>query len=68
MDSDTAPVIAYLFLYYYENKWLLDTKNKRSTKNTSFDNLFRVTDDLCAINDHMEFEKKIQNIYPPELS
>ena len=31
MGCDPATFMEYLFLYYYENKWLLDTEKKRFT-------------------------------------
>ena len=41
------------FIYYYETKWLLDTKKKDLQKACLFGNLFHFIDDLCAINDHI---------------
>ena len=57
--------LAHLFLYYYENKWLLDTKKIDLQKARLFINLF--TDDLCAINVHLEFDKNYRVIYPSGL-
>ena len=36
--------IASLFLYYYENKWLLDTKKRDFRKARLFINTFRIID------------------------
>ena len=41
--------MTHLLLHYYENKWLLDTKNKDLHKARLFRNTFRFIDDLCAI-------------------
>ena len=57
----------YLFLYYYENKWLLDTKKRDLQKARLFSNLFCFIDDLCAINNHLEFQKNYKDIYPSKL-
>ena len=66
VSSDPAPFfLAHLFLYYYENKWLLDTKKIDLQKARLFINLF--TDDLCAINVHLEFDKNYRVIYPSGL-
>ena len=66
VSSDPAPFfLADLFLYYYENKWLLDTKKIDLQKARLFINLF--TDDLCAINVHLEFDKNYRVIYPSGL-
>lgn len=67
MDCDPAPFLANLFLYYYENKWLLDTR-KRDLQNSSFfRNLFCFIDGVRAINDEMEIQKNYKEIYPPRL-
>ena len=67
MGSDPAPSMANLFLYYYENKWLLDTKKRDLSKAHLFSNMVRFKDDLCAINDYLEFDRNLNNIYPSDL-
>ena len=67
MGSDPAPFFANLFLYYYECKWLNNTKKIDNKKARKFGNTFRFIDDLLSINDGNEFEKNIHDIYPEEL-
>ena len=67
MGSDPAPFMANLFLFYFEDKWIRKTKRKDLILARKFGNVFRFIDDLAAINDSGEFEKVIQEIYPPEL-
>ena len=47
MSFSSAPFIANLFNYYYENKWLLDTKKRGLQKARLFGNLFCFTEDLA---------------------
>ena len=57
-----------LFLYYNENKWLLDTKKQTNLRKARlFSNTFRFTGNLCATNDHLEFDRNLKNIYPSVL-
>ena len=65
MDSELARFMAYLFLCYYENKWLLDAKKRDLRKALS--NTFHFIDGLCAINNHLDFDRYFKNIYPSEL-
>ena len=67
MGSDPAPFMANLFLYFYENKWILKTKKSNLKEARMFGNTFRFIDDLIAINDGGTFEKNYKNIYPEEL-
>ena len=67
MGSDPAPFMANLFLYYYENKWVLKTKKKNLRHARMFGNTFRFIDDLIAINDGGLFEMNFGDIYPKEL-
>ena len=43
------------FLFYDESKWLLDMKIRGLYKAYFFSITFCFIDDLCAINDHLEF-------------
>ena len=67
MGCDPATFMEYLFLYYYENKWLLDTKKRDLHKPLLFSNTFRFIDDLCAINNRLEFDRNFKNIYLSEV-
>ena len=67
MGFDPAHFLAKLFLHYYENKWVLDTKKRDLRKARLFSNTFCFIDDLCAINDHLEFDRNFKNTFPSEL-
>ena len=67
MGSDPAPFMANLFLYFYERKWVLNTKKSNLRKARLFGNTFRFIDDLIAINDVGLFESSFKEIYPVEL-
>ena len=55
IGSDPASVVANLFLHF-ENKCLLDIKKRNLSKARLFNNTFRYIDNLCTINDHLEFD------------
>ena len=55
------------FLYYYNNKRLLDTKKGDLQKAHVFSNTFGFIDDLCPKSKHQKFERRFKNIYPSEL-
>lgn len=59
--------IANLFLYYYERKWLLDTKTKDLPKVHIFSNTFRFVEDLNSTNNHLEFDKNFKSMYTFQL-
>ena len=63
MDSDPVPYMSNLVLYYYENKWLLDTKKIDLLQVCLFSDTFCFIDDLCSINYHLEFDRHFKNIY-----
>ena len=67
MGSDPAPFMANLFLYFYENRYVLNLKKQNLMLARRFCNTFRYIDDLCAINDNGEFERTFKDIYPMEL-
>ena len=52
MGSDPALFKAILFLYYFENKWILIIKKQNLNEVPSFVNTFRSINDLIAINDN----------------
>ena len=67
MGIDPAPFWANLYLYHYEQEFitrLMRTDKKRARK---FVNACRFIDDECNINDHGEFSRSFQEIYPEEL-
>ena len=47
----------HIFPYDYENKWLLDNKKRDLQKASLFSDLSRFIDNLCATDDHLEFDK-----------
>ena len=67
MGSDPAPFFANLFLFFYETRWLKSIKNTNYEVARKFGNVFRLIDDLIAINDGNKFENHYNEIYPSEL-
>ena len=66
MGTDCAPLLAILFLFFYEYKYVKDKlkvnhKQARLVKHT-----VRYIDDLLTLN-NPSFEQQIPNIYPPQL-
>ena len=49
--------MANLSLYYYNNKWLLETKNIDLQKAGLDESLYHFTDGLRNINKNLEFDK-----------
>ena len=68
MGTDCAPLLADLFLHFYEYKFIDKLKKDRGTKYFAriFNHTFRYIDDLLSINNKY-FEDYISEIYPPEL-
>ena len=66
MGSDPAFFMANLFQYYFEDKIIWKTRRKDLViaQQIVFS---RFIDDLTAINDGGEFQKALDEIYPPEL-
>ena len=66
IGTDCAPLLANLFLFYHEYKYMrhLISSNLRLAK--KFSNAVRYTDDLLTLN-NSNFANEIPNIYPPEL-
>ena len=54
MGSAPATLMANLFVYSYENKWLLDTKKRYLPKAGLLSNAFRFIDGFRAINYHLK--------------
>ena len=53
---DPTTYIAKLFLCYYVNKWLLQTKERDSRKTHLFSNRFSFIDNLCLIWKNTSYE------------
>ena len=56
-----------LFLYYNENKQLLDTKKRDLQKPDLFNNLFCFIDNLCSITHRLELDMNYKDKYPKNL-
>ena len=63
MGTDCAPLLANLFLFYYEYKFI---KEKFNQVAKIFSNTFRYIDDLLTLN-NPTFEQEISNIYLQQL-
>lgn len=63
MGTNCAPLLANLFLYYYESRYIdsLPVETARQ-----FHNTWRYIDDTLSI-DNPEWVRAVENIYPPEL-
>ena len=66
MGSDIVPLFGNLFLFFYESRWLKCIKNNYGVAR-KFSNIFRLIDDLIAINDGNEFENHYNEIFPTKL-
>ena len=69
MGTDCAPLLADLFLHYYEYKFINRVMKDKGTFYLAkmFNNTFRYIDDLVCINNHDHLEQNWKNIYPCEL-
>lgn len=65
ISSHPVSSMENLFLKYYENRWLLDTKKSDLCKARHFSNTFRFIDEF--IIDGLEFDRDFKNIYSSEL-
>ena len=66
MGTDCAPLLANLFLFYYEYKYMKKLIKDNIWVAKSFNNTMRYIDDLLTLN-NTRFECAIEDIYPPEL-
>ena len=66
MGSNSAPLLADLFLHTFEYDFMVKTMKHDITKAIQFSNTFRYMDDLLSIN-NVDFGHYISAIYPPEL-
>ena len=71
MGIDPAPFWANIYLYNYEAKYITGLVKSNNTQNKiiarKFHSTDRFIDDLCALNDGGEFEKRHKNIYSEEM-
>ena len=66
IGSDQGAFLANLFLYYSENKWILNLNQSNLHKVNSFANIFRYIDELYIVNHNCLIEKHLGDIYPEE--
>jgi hypothetical protein len=66
MGTDCAPLLANLFLFYYEYKYMKNLIRNDVWMARKFNNTMRYIDDLLTLN-NSSFECAIEEIYPPEL-
>ena len=67
VDTNSAPLLADLFLYSHETDFILELLKKNEKKLArSFNFSFRYTDDVLSLNDY-RFGDFIVRIYPVEL-
>ena len=64
MGTDCAPLLANLFLFFYENKYIKNQLNQKVA--VKFKHTLRYIDDLLTLN-NPHFEQEIPNIYPSQL-
>ena len=65
MGTNCAPLLADLFLYSYENEFLIRNGHRRLAR--SFNLCYRYTDDLIVFN-NKTFLDYLQEIYPSQLN
>ena len=66
MGTDCAPLLANLYLFYFEYTYMKSLMKSNMSKARTFSNTFRYIDDLLTLN-NPSFERAIGDIYPPEL-
>ena len=67
MGTNCAPLVADLFLFYYERDFMLSlSDNNQADISEAFNSTFRYLDDLLNI-DNPYFEQMVGQIYPTEL-
>ena len=67
MGTDCAPLIANLYLFFYEYKYMKSLLKNNFNYAKKFANTVRYIDDLLTLN-NSTFSKEISNIYPVELT
>ena len=66
MGTNSAPLLADLFLHTFEHDFMVKTMKRNITKAIQFSNTFQYIDDLFSIN-KVNFGNSISTIYPSEL-
>ena len=66
MGTDCAPLVANLFMFHYEYKYMRNLIKTNLLRAKSFCNTMRYIDDLLALNNKF-FHSAIEDIYPVEL-
>ena len=67
MGTNCAPLVADLFLFYYERDFMLSlSEDNQSGVIEAFNSTFRYLDDLLNIDNNF-FESMLNRIYPSEL-
>ena len=67
MGIDPAPFWANLYLYFYENKHILNLIKNNKPRTLKYHGCQRFIDDLEAINDNGGFGRSFKDMYPPSL-
>ena len=67
MGTDCAPLVANLFLFYYEYKYMRNLIKCNLMLAKRFTNTMRYIDDLLTLN-NTSFNSAIDDIYPEELT
>ena len=66
MGTNSAPLLADLFLHTFEYDFMVKTMKHDITKAIEFSNTFLCIDELFSIN-NVDFGNYISRIYPPEM-
>ena len=66
MVTDCAPLLANLFLFYYEYKYMKNLIKDNLQVAMKFNGTMRYIDDLLTLN-NSRFASKIPDFYSPEL-
>ena len=66
MGTNSAPLLADLFLHTFKYDFMVKTMKHDISKAIQFSNTFRCIDDLFSTN-NVDFGNYISAIYPPEL-
>jgi hypothetical protein len=67
MGTDCAPFLANLFLFSYENEWMMKMKKENLQLARKFNHSSRYIDDLLTINNDGLMKEYMNDIYPKEL-
>ena len=67
MGTDCAPFLANLFLFSYENEWMMKMKKENPQLAHKFNHSTRYIDDLLTLNNDGLMKEHMNDIYPDEL-